>query len=146
MGGTKIVVLQLKELIKAAVYALVGIVLLVMLIYFFLPKDKTSEETTGFIPGTYSSEVILHNSPVSVEVTVTEDRIASIELKNMAEIQEVFYPLINPTFENISAEIIRNQTTDIAVSTETQYTSFVLIEAVKNALNEAREDSQAKSL
>ena len=146
MGGTKIVVLQLKELIKAAVCVLVGIVLLIMLIYFFLPKDKSGEETTGYIPGTYSSQVILHNSPVSVEVTVTEDQITSIELKNMAEIQEVFYPLLTPTFENISAEVIKYQSTNLEISSETQFTSQILLEAVEMALNEARGNSQAKNL
>ena len=137
MGGTKIVVLQLKELIKAGIFVLIGIVLLIMLIYFFLPKDKGSEATTGYIPGTYSSELILHNSLVRVEVTVTEDQITSIELKNMAEVQEVFYPLLTPTFDSISNEIIKYQTTDLSISSDTQYTSMVLLEAVEAALKQA---------
>lgn len=141
MGGTKIVVLQLRELIKTAIFALVGIVLIIMLIYFFFPKDKTKDAVTRYIPGTYSSQLTLNSDPVQIDVTVTETEITSIELKNMAEVAEVFYPLITPTFEDVSQAIIKAQSLDIPVSADTQFTSQVLLDAVSDALDQAAIES-----
>lgn len=137
MGGTKIFVVQLKELIKMAIFAVIGIALIIMLIYFFIPKEKPVESSALYNAGTYSSEIVLQNGPVSVEVTVSENEITGIQLKNIAEIQEVFYPLLEPTVETLSKEIIAKQTLDIPVSTETQYTSQVILSAIDTALAKA---------
>lgn len=150
MGGTKIVVVQLKELIKTAIFALIGIVLIVMLIYFFLPRSseghetsmevstETSIEISKFVAGTYSSQILLHNTPVRVQVVVSETEIIAIELKDMAEVQEVFFPLVTPTFEVLSREIIAHQSTDIPLYSNALITSQILVEAVERALEEAR--------
>ena len=137
MGGTKIFVVQLKELIKMAIFGLIGISLIIMLIYFFIPKDKTDSASAIYNAGTYSSEVVLHNSPVNILVTVSETEITAIELKNMAEVQEVFYPLFQPTIETLSKEIIEKQSLNISVSSDTQFTSHVILSAVNSALEKA---------
>ena len=38
MGGTRIIVVQLKQLIKTAIFSVIGLILIVMLIYLFVPK------------------------------------------------------------------------------------------------------------
>lgn len=134
--GTKIVVVQLKELIKTAVFAVVGIALIVLLIYLFIPKNDEAE--ASYMPGTYSAEIILHNNPVLVQVTVSENEIASIELLNMGETQEVFYPLFQTAIDELSEEIINSQSLDVALSSDKSMTEQILIKAVDKALEQAR--------
>jgi len=136
MGGTKIVVLQLKELIKTAIFIIIGIGLIVLLIYMFIPKEE--KETALYNPGTYSSEIILHNNPVSIEVTVNENEIVDIKMLNMNQTQEVFYPLFDTALEQIQQDIISNQSTDINPSTDISVTGQILIDAVDNALEQAK--------
>lgn len=134
--GTKIVVLQLKELIKTAVFAIIGIAVIIMLIFFFIPKEDKKEAL--YNPGTYSAEIILHNNPVSVEVTVTEDEITDIQMFNMNETQEVFYPLFDTALNEIQQDVIDNQSTYVSTSTDTSVTSQILLSAIENALEQAK--------
>ena len=84
---TRIVVLHLKELIYTGIFALLGILFLLLLIIMFLPgKSRTPEgmeENSRFIPGKYTTSVILGNSSVDVEVVVDADNINSIRLVNL---------------------------------------------------------------
>ncbi len=139
MGGTKIVVLQLKEILKSSVFIVLGLVLIVLLIFLFIPKDDkaSKEESAAYAPGVYAAEIILHNRPVNVEVTVSEKEIVSIELKNMEEVQEVFYPLFRPTMQTLTQEIIKKQTTKVSLPQDATETSKILLSAVKQALAKA---------
>jgi uncharacterized protein with FMN-binding domain len=139
MSGTKIMVFQLKELIKTGVFALIGLVLIVALILFLLPKDNGAP--TGYVPGTYAAQIILHSNPVDIEVTVSDKEIVGIELKNMKTEQEAFYPLFKPTLATLSEQILRYQTTKIATKKETAVTSQILLDAVDAALRQAVADS-----
>ena len=48
------------------------------------------------------------------------------------------YPLMEPALENISSQIVEGQSVeDITYSTDNQYTSQVLLGAVKDALSKA---------
>lgn len=140
MSGTKIMVFQLKELIKTGVFALIGLILIVVLIVFLLPNDKNGT-AAGYVPGTYAAQIILHSSPVDIEVTVSDKEITNIELKNMKAEQETFYPLFKPTLETLSEQIIRYQTTKIATKKESAVTSRILLDAVDAALQQAIDDS-----
>lgn len=51
---TKIVVLHMKELIYTAIFAVLGILLILLLIFMFLPDDNTdgkTEETMQYVAG-----------------------------------------------------------------------------------------------
>nr|WP_317356942.1 hypothetical protein [uncultured Tyzzerella sp.] len=132
--STKIVVVKLKDVLKKALLTIVGLIILGVIVYFFIPKG----DKTAYNPGTYSSNIILHSNPVSVQVTVSKDEILDIELVNMGETQEVFYPLFERSIDDISAQIIENQSTDITASVDTSMTTDILIKAVEQALNEAK--------
>lgn len=136
MGSTRIFVVHLKELIKTLIFIVLGIILISLLVYFFIPKDK--KETAVFTPGSYSTSIILNDNPLEVVVTVGENEIQSVELLNMNEEQAVFYPLMQPTLNAIADEIVKNQTLDIAIPAETEYTSGLLLKAVDMALAKAR--------
>ncbi len=140
MGGTKIVVVHIKEILKSALFAVLGIALIIMLILFFIPKSKPEQASSAaslYVAGKYTSEIMLQKNPVNVEVTVSENEILSIKLKNLAEEQQVFYPLIQPTMELLAAEIISNQAVPIELSTENVVTERVLLNAIKLALAQA---------
>ncbi|MCD7776944.1 MAG: hypothetical protein LUH47_00285 [Clostridiales bacterium] len=138
--STKIVVFQMKDLIKKGAFIAAGIIILAFIL-FFLNSDKNK---TSYIPGTYSAEIILQNNPVVIEVTVDENSILDIAMLNMGETQEVFYPLFEPSFETLRSEILNLQTTDIAIS-ENTVTSSILLDAVNTALEEAKREKETTS-
>lgn len=133
---TKIVVIKFKELIKTAVFAVIGIAVIIFLIYIFIPK--TGKQQALYTPGTYSASIILHNNPIEVDVTVSETEIKDIQLLNMGETQEVFYPLLEPSMDELAAEIIKNQSTEITASADKSTTYDILLSAVDYALAQAR--------
>jgi uncharacterized protein with FMN-binding domain len=143
MGGTKIFVVQLKEMLKSAAFALIGIIVIILLVYFFIPKEKP-QSTSLYIPGTYSSEIILNNNPVLVEVGVSEDKILSVRLKDMDEVQETFYPVFKTAMEDLSKEIVETQRLDVPMSQETAVTQQILLSAVRAALDKAENTESAE--
>lgn len=132
--STRIVVIKLREVIKTTLLAIIGLLILGLIVYLFIPKDNK----TAYNPGTYSSDIVLHSNPVSVEVTVSKDEILDIALVNMKETQEVFYPLFERSIDDISAQIIENQSTDILDAKNSSMTEQILIKAVEQALEKAK--------
>lgn len=152
---TKIVVLHMKELIYTGIFAALGILLVVLLIMMFLPGKETSgdntssTETTGenaaptssdslYIPGIYTTELVLGGQTVDVEVIVEEESITSIRLVNLSEAVTTMYPLLQPTFDTICQQIYETQSLDqITYTSDSKYTSLVLLEAIQNSLDKA---------
>ncbi len=100
---TKIVVLHMKEIIYTTVFAVLAVVLILLLIFMFLPKDrKEALEETKYAPGVYTSSVMLGNTALEVEVTVDESHINSIRFSNLDETVATMYPLIQPAIEDIA--------------------------------------------
>jgi len=90
-----------------------------------------------FVPGTYSSVIILNDKPVEVRVTVNETEILEIYMTEMAEIQRVFYPLFEPRLYDLTSEVLRYQTALISPATDYPVTTGILQRAVKAALERA---------
>ncbi len=130
--NTKIVVVQIKDIIKKSLFIVICAAVIIGIIAFL--SSKTPK--TAYIPGTYSSEIILTGSPVVIEVTVDKTSVTDIRMLNLSETQEVFYPLIAPSFETIREEVLSAQTTDIEL-TENAETSALLLSAVDAALTAA---------
>ncbi|MCD8214643.1 MAG: hypothetical protein LUC97_03215 [Clostridiales bacterium] len=138
--STKIVVFQMKDLVKRGIFIAAGIIIIIAILLFL----NSGDDKTSYIPGTYSAEIILQNSPVVIEVSVDESSILDIAMLNLGETQEVFYPLFEPSFEALRTEILSAQTTDIEI-TENTVTSSTLLEAVNAALEEAKKDGNKDS-
>ncbi|MFT3982310.1 MAG: hypothetical protein QM697_00270 [Lachnospiraceae bacterium] len=145
---TKIVVLHSKEVIYTAIFAVLGILLVLLLFFMFSPKKTvekksieervTTETGSRYIPGVYSSSIVLNNSVIDIEIAVDDNNINSIAIVNLDEAVSVMYPLIKPSFEEITAQIYKNQSLEgISYSDDNKYTSLVLIEAINEALNKA---------
>lgn len=129
---SKIFVVKLKDIIRTAVFAVLGIGIIAAVICFVLGGKGEYKE------GTYSSGIILNGSPVEVEVRVSRNEIEEITLGNMGETQAVFYPTFNSCFEELSAAVIENQSTDIEVNKDYEVSESILLQAVDNALEKAR--------
>ena len=161
---TKIVVLHLKELIYTGIFAVLGILFIVLRIIMFLPHNKKSEkpvsprgtgtvtgnesETNGrnetqsietsYIPGVYTTSLVLSDHTVDVEVIVDRDCVTSIRLVNLDEAVTTMYPLLEPAIESIAGQIYEKQSLDgITYADENKYTSLVLLQAIQAALEKA---------
>ena len=137
---TKIVVLHLKEVVYTAIFAVLGILLILLLIFMFLPdnKDKDTEETMKYTAGVYTSSIQLNDNAIDVEVVVDENHINSIALVNLDESTAAMYPLMQPTLDNITQQVYEKQSLeDISYGDDSQYTSMVLLNAIQAALDKA---------
>ncbi len=154
---TKIVVLHMKELIYTAIFAALGILFIVLLIMMFLPdKEKepdssapdspaSSEDGSApadsdalYIPGVYTTELILGNQSIDVEVIVDQNSITSIRMVNLSDAVTTMYPLLEPTFEAICSQVYQLQTLEgVTYSSDSKYTSLVLLETIQSSLDKA---------
>ena len=141
MGSrTKIIVLHMKEIIYTAIFAALGILLIVLLVIMFRPG--TGEENAGIekqsTPGIYTSTLTLNNTNLEVEVSVDESRINSIRFSNLDETVTAMFPLIQPAIEDIAEQVYETQSLDdIVLSDDAPYTSQIILDAIKEAVAKA---------
>ena len=136
---TKIVVLHMKEIIYTAVFAALAIILILLLVFMFLPKNKESKTNEEkYMPGVYTSTVTLNTTALEVEVTVDETHINSIRFSNLDESVTTMFPLIQPTIEDIAEQVYDSQSLDnIQLSEDSPYTSQIIVNAIDEALKKA---------
>ncbi len=137
---TKIVVLRMKEIIYTAIFLGLGILLVLLLFIMFRPKKDTpaSSEQVLYIPGVYSSTLRLGSQEINVEVAVDTDRINSIVMVPLTDSVETMFPLVSPSFSNLTSQICGTQSLEnLTYPDEMRYTSQVLIRAIQTALNKA---------
>lgn len=144
---TKIVVLHMKEVIYTAIFLLLALVTMILLFVMFGSKDSketsaaspASVTETLYTPGVYTASIELNGNSFDVQVTVDKDHINSIELINLSDVTTAMYPLMEPTLEDIASQIYTTQSTEnITYSDDNKYTSMLLLEAVKTALDKAK--------
>ncbi|MCL2363819.1 MAG: hypothetical protein FWC71_04050 [Defluviitaleaceae bacterium] len=149
MGGTKIFVLQMKDIIRVGLFALLGIGLLILLLFILLPRGRGEapredhpRPTTQarYIPGVYAATIILNEEPVQVRVTVSENEILSIYMTDLAEVSQIFFPLFEPRMREMAEEILRYQSAHIDLESDHPVTTSILQQAVIAALQMAYTD------
>lgn len=138
---TKILVLHMKEIVYTAIFAVLGIILIIVLVIMFgtgkkeLPAEPAS---ATYIPGIYTSSIDFKNRSVDVQVTVDKDRIKDISLVELEDSVAVMYPLMEPTVAYLRDQIVAQQSLEnISYKAENQYTSAVLVRAIDQALQKA---------
>ena len=146
---TKIVVLHMKELIYTGIFCLLGVLFIVLLIMMFLPdkeKENTPEDVAAaaasqsslYIPGIYTTELVLGSQAIDVEVIVEKDAITSIRLINLNEAVTTMYPLLEPALDSICTQVYESQSLDtVTYTSDSKYTSLVLLEAIQSSLDKA---------
>ena len=92
-----------------------------------------------YIPGIYTTELLLGSETVNVEVIVSDHAITSVSLADPSETLTTMYPLLEPTMESLNDQLCELQDPEqVTYSAETRYTSLVLLEAVKASLEKAK--------
>lgn len=137
---TKIIVLHMKRIIFTAVCIALILILAVLIAVLLKPKDKTPNETvpTMYVPGVYTSSVKISDAALDVQVVVDENNINSISLVNLDTSMETMYPLLRPALEDLESQIVSEQSlSDLTYSQNNQYTSIVLLNAIRDALEKA---------
>ena len=137
---TKIVVLHMKELIYTGLFILLGVLFIILLVIMFNPKREstTKDSGTAYIPGVYTTSVILQGSTVDLEVVVNESQITSIRFINLDESVTTLYPLMEPALEDHVNQIYETQDLSLVkYNNENRYTSLMLLEAISHTLEKA---------
>jgi hypothetical protein len=142
MAKTKIVVIQLKEIIYTVIFAALGILLILLLIFMFKPdkKDETaSADADLYTAGVWNSSIALNDMAINLEVVVDKDHINSVKIKNIDEAITTMFPLVEPSLEAIAVQLYNDVPIDqVEVMEDSKYTQQLLIEAIKVALDKAK--------
>lgn len=99
------------------------------------PVNSVSKNTTAtkMTPGTYEASAEGHNGAVHVSVTVSEDKIENVEVKDNSETRG----LSDPAVQLIPSQIVAYQTLSTDVVSGATYTTVAIREAVKNCIIQA---------
>lgn len=104
-------------------------------------QDATQVQSGNvYIPGIYTTQLVLNDHTIEIEVIVDESAITSVRIVELSEAVATLYPLLQPAFDAISEQIYEQQSVEnITYSSDSKYTSLVLLEAIKSALNKAQD-------
>lgn len=142
---TKIVVLRSKELLYTILLLVVVLLIAIVLFSIFVPgaesseTESTPEAQTAYVPGVYTSTLQLGTTNLEMQVVVDADHINAISLTNLDESVTTMYPLMEPTLTELANKVLAAQSIEnISYSTETKYTSLMLLNSMSQALNKAK--------
>ncbi len=142
MAKTKIVVIQLKEIIYTVIFAALGILLILLLIFMFKPDKKeeaASSEPDMYKAGKYTSSITLNDTTLNLEVVVDKNHINSVSIENIDEAVTTMYPLVDPSLEAIKAQLYNDVPIDqIELQEDMKFTQQLLIDAIRSALEKAK--------
>ena len=142
MSKTKIVVLHLKEIIYTAIFVGLGILLILLLVFMFVPKntDSTADDDAPiYKPGVYTSQMTLNNATLNLEVVVDKDHINSVRFVNLDEDISAMYPLVEPALDEIASQLYLDVTVeDIVIPDSSKYTSVKILDTIKTTLDKAK--------
>jgi hypothetical protein len=137
----KIVVIHLKEIIYTAIFAGLGILLIILLIVMFLnKKDNAAPAMSGqlYTPGVWTSTLELNGTSLNLEIVVDKDHINSVRIVNIDDSVTTMYPLVEPSLESISEQLSNGVDIDsVVISEESKYTQTLLLDAIKTTLKKA---------
>lgn len=138
MSKTKIVVIQMKEIVYTAIFVGLGILLVLLLVIMFLPKKDSNTKQAQYTPGVYSNQITLGETSLNVEVVVDENHINDVSVTNLSDSITTMFPMVKPALEDLSKQLSNNVALDDIVYPEhCKYTEMLLIEGVENALKKA---------
>ena len=144
MSKTKIVILQMKEIIYTAIFIGLGLLLVLLLLLMFHPGKETeptslpSTSEAIYTPGVYTTELSLGNHTVNLEVLLDSNHVSGIQLTTLDESVTTMYPLLEPVVEDLSTQLSNGITLDnVVLSTESQYTQMLILQAVDETLDRA---------
>jgi len=136
VGSTKFVVVKAKELIKTAIFAVLGVIIIVGLITFFLQMGN--DENTGmYRDGTYYGELETGGEITEIAVVIEDGEIADVSVEETTEAVTVFYPLLETAVEEVGQAIVESQSLTVEVSQENAHSAQLVLDAVAKCLEKA---------
>ncbi len=96
-------------------------------------SSTTSTTSTKMTPGTYTAKADGHNGSVTVSVTVSEDKIESVEVGENNETTG----LADPAIETVPQQIVDYQTLSTDIVSGATYTTVAIRTAVKDCIEQA---------
>ena len=137
MGSTKFVVVKAKELAKTAVFAILGVIIIVGLITFFLHMGD--DDNTGmYRDGTYYGEMETGGETTVIAVEIENGEIAAVSAEETSEALAVFYPLLTSVVEEVGDKVVASQSLTVEVSPENAYSAQIVLDAVAECLEKAK--------
>lgn len=138
MRHTRFVVIKMRELLKTAVFAVLGVIILVGLITFFL-RMGDGESAGLYRDGSYEAALPLGQGEAAVSVEIRDGRIADVTVTDQAETVAVMYPMVEDAAEEVAQQVVRNQSAEnIAVTDTHTYSAQAVLDAVNVCLEEAK--------
>lgn len=145
MGSTKILVFRLKEIIFTVLFIALGVLLILLLVFMFSSKKEKIAPTMEYVPGVYTSSVMLDNQIVNVEVIVDKKHINAVRLVDLNATTETLYPLLEESLLDIETQLTNNSTVEaLNIQSKYKYTSSLLLDAINQALLKANTGSVHK--
>lgn len=142
MAKTKIVVIQLKEIIYTVIFVALGIILILLLISMFWPKKGEDATTTSnlYKAGKWTSSIKLNDTVINLEVVLDENHVNSVRMINSDdETITTMYPLVQPSLEEIALQLYEDVPIDqIKLKDDKRFTQTLLLDAIKVVLDKAK--------
>jgi len=136
VGSTKFVVVKARELIKTAVFAVLGVIIIVGLITFFLHMGD--DENTGmYRDGTYYGEMETGGEVTEIAVEIKNGEIVDVSMEEPVEAVAVFYPLLETTAEEVGQAVVESQSLTVEVAPENAHSAQLVLDAVAECLKKA---------
>lgn len=148
---TKIVVIKSKDLLYKIIFFIVAIIFICLVLHIIsCSKSKNTDSYTynkatntnsietmyEVTPGQYSSTINFAGTPLDISVTITDNETANITVNNLDESLKAMYPLLQPTIEEINEQLNAGiPIEEITFSNDNQYTSIIILDAIKDILN-----------
>ena len=138
MGSTKFVVVKAKELAKTAVFAILGVIIIVGLITFFLHMGD--DDNTGmYRDGTYYGEMETGGETTVIAVEIENGEIVAVSAEETSEAVAVFYPLLTSVVEEVGDKVVSSQSLTVEISPENAYSAQIVLDAVAECLEKAKQ-------
>ena len=136
----KIVIVKRRQLLLYAIL-LIAAVILVLAVTIGRNNhadDKLSLEDARYTPGIYNSEIQLSEYTLNLELAVDHDCIKSVNITNLDDEILSMYPLIEPSLQAVSEQLIGGVAIDaVTISEDSKFTQMMLIEAIGSMLERA---------
>ena len=126
-------VVKARELIKTAIFAVLGVIILVGLIAFFLNMGK---QDRAYRDGTYYGALQLGGETAEVAVTIADGRITEVSMAE-EETVAVFYPLLKAAAQEVGQAVVETQSAEVSLESENPHSAQAILDAVADCLEQA---------
>ena len=137
----KIVIVKRRQLL---LYGILLIAAVILILAVTIGRNNAAEnsnlslEDARYTPGIYNSEIQLSEYTLNLELAVDRDCIKSVNITNLDEEILSMYPLIEPSLQAVSEQLIGGVAIDaVTISEDSKFTQMMLIEAIGSMLEKA---------